>query len=96
MKQISSKQITEFCNGKLIGADLPITSITTDSRKIENGCMFIAIKGERFDGHSFIEQAWALGADCVLSQTAFDVPEGKALILVEDTRTAMLRIAKGY
>ena len=66
MKQISSKQITEFCNGKLIGADLPITSITTDSRKIENGCMFIAIKGERFDGHSFIEQAWSLGADCVL------------------------------
>ena len=49
-----------------------------------------AIKGERFDGHSFIEQAWSLGADCVLSQTAFDVPEGKALILVEDTRAAML------
>ncbi len=96
MKQIFSALAAEFCNGKLIGADLPITSITTDSRKIENGCMFIAIKGERFDGHSFIEQAWSLGADCVLSQTAFDVPEGKALILVEDTRAAMLRIANGY
>ena len=48
-----------------------ITSITTDSRKIEKGCLFIPLAGERFDGHDFINQAFEKGAVCCLSAQGY-------------------------
>ena len=42
--------------------DIEIASITTDSRSVEDHSLFIAIKGEKFDGHLFIEQALNAGA----------------------------------
>ena len=42
-------------------AQLTVNSIITDSRNIEPGCLFIALKGANFDGHDFIERAHSLG-----------------------------------
>ena len=42
------------------------TRVTTDSRKIEKGCLFVAIKGDNFDGNDFVEQALAQGAAGVI------------------------------
>ena len=48
--------------------DVDVTAVTADSRKIESHSMFIAIKGEKFDGHAFIEQAMAAGASVIVCE----------------------------
>lgn len=96
MVHISTKQAAAFACGELIGKESIIENITTDSRAVKAGSLFVAIKGEKFDGHSFIEKAWESGAECVLSHEKREVPEGKSLILVEDTRKGFLRLAGGY
>lgn len=71
-----------------------ITGITTDSRKIQKGDMFIALKGEKFDGHEYVETAIKSGAEVVLSHQKLntDIP----YILVDDTLTALHKLAKYY
>lgn len=96
MISISTQRAAEFVKGRLLGKNGIITYITTDSRTVRENCLFVAVKGERFDGHSFIEAAWEGGADCVISEKEFSVPDGKSLILVENTRTALLNLAEGY
>ena len=71
-----------------------IKSVTTDSRKITEGCLFIPLKGERFDGHDFINQAFEKGAVCCLSEKSIDC--GGVVIYVEDTRKALLDLASFY
>ena len=50
--------------GNTTGADLG--PVCTDSRQVRQGSVFVALKGERFDGHDYIDKALALGADAVL------------------------------
>lgn len=71
-----------------------IKSVTTDSRKITEGCLFIPLKGERFDGHDFINQAFEKGAVCCLSEKNIDC--SGVVIYVEDTRKALLDLASFY
>ncbi len=71
-----------------------IDSISTDSRKLERGSLFVALKGISFDGHEFASKAIELGAAAVLSQVKLEgnIP----YILVEDTLKALQDIAKYY
>ena len=71
-----------------------ISSITTDSRKIEEGGLFIPLTGDRFDGHDFIKQAFEKGAQCCLSQKP--VETDKTVIYVKDTKKALLDMARYY
>ncbi|MDF2533817.1 MAG: murF [Clostridia bacterium] len=77
-----------------IGNILRITGITTDSRKLQSGEMFVALKGENFDGHDYAEAAVKNGAAVVLShqKLSADIP----YLLVENTLTALHKIAKHY
>lgn len=68
--------------------------VCTDTRKIENGCLFIAIKGENFDGHEFAAKALELGAKAVICEK--DCGLGDNQILVESTRQALLDLAGYY
>ncbi|MBQ8994859.1 MAG: UDP-N-acetylmuramoyl-L-alanyl-D-glutamate--2,6-diaminopimelate ligase, partial [Oscillospiraceae bacterium] len=52
--------------------DLPVNCVTTDSRKIEEGCIFIAIVGERFDGNDFAMDALEKGAAVAIVSRHFD------------------------
>ena len=70
-----------------------ITEISTDTRNLPAGCLFIAIKGERFDGHAFIKQAIENGAAAAVSEYPVD---GCPCIVVKNTRTALLKLAKYY
>ncbi|MDE5648975.1 MAG: UDP-N-acetylmuramoyl-tripeptide--D-alanyl-D-alanine ligase [Oscillospiraceae bacterium] len=70
-----------------------IAEISTDTRNLPAGCLFIAIKGERFDGHIFIKQAIENGAAAAVSEYPVD---GCPCIVVQNTRTALLEIAKYY
>ncbi len=69
-------------------------SICTDTRKITSGCLFIAIKGDNFDGHSFAKRAVESGASAVLCEK--DCGLGDFQIVVENTRTALLDLAGYY
>ncbi len=71
------------------------TSVTIDSRTVKEGCLYIAIKGDRFDGHDFAKQASESGAACVM--LSHEV-EGIScpVIMVEDTRRALIDLAAYY
>ncbi len=68
--------------------------VCTDTRKIEEGCLFIAIKGENFDGHDFAAKAVESGAKAVICEK--DCSLGENQILVESTRQALLDLAGYY
>ncbi len=65
-----------------------------DTRSLKSGQVYIAIKGEQFDGHDFVAQAQALGAAAVIVSREVDlqIPQ----LLVKDTRAAMARIASYF
>ncbi len=88
-------------NGKLItttNTQIVFTSISTDSRNLEKGALYIAIKGENFDGHKFIEQAFAKGAVVALvsALVSENYPSSNTLIQVTDTRLALGDFAKWH
>ena len=96
MDKISVKQIADFIGGKLIGNDICITGATTDSREANDGMMFIGIKGERVDGNDFATEFLKKGGSCAVVEKDVEVPEGKTLIRVEDTKKAIRDIAEFY
>jgi UDP-N-acetylmuramoyl-tripeptide--D-alanyl-D-alanine ligase len=80
-------------NGQLVGGNVAFRRVTTDSRKLEAGDLFVALKGERFDGHEFVASAFAQGATAAL--VAADRAGGMAgdLITVDDPLAALGRLA---
>ena len=55
MKMITAAQAAAFAGGTVVGdGNTQITGISTDSRSIPAGSLFIPIRGERFDGHDFL------------------------------------------
>ncbi|MGN1127883.1 MAG: UDP-N-acetylmuramoyl-tripeptide--D-alanyl-D-alanine ligase [Candidatus Flemingiibacterium sp.] len=76
-----------------------IGSVTTDSRETESGALFIALKGERFDGHDYIPQAIARGAAAVIAERipdALSEEEASKVIVVKSSLDALGRVAKAY
>ena len=95
MKPITLKEIAKSCNGKLFGDETKfVTSIVTDSRQVESGSLFAAIKGERVDGHKFVKQCIDVGAVCALVEEKPDFDCN--YILVESTLVALKGIAEYY
>ncbi len=93
MLPLQSKEIALACKGEAHG-EAPITSVCIDSRKVTPGCLFIAVKGDRFDGHDFVEKAFEEGAAAVMVHR--DIPCAGPSIRVSDTREALLRLAGYY
>ncbi len=93
MEVIRLKQIAEVLNASC-SSDCEISDIVTDTSNVQPGAMFVCIKGERFDGHSFAKKAEELGAAAILSEHPLDV--GVPVLVVESTRTALLAIARWY
>ncbi|MBR2737805.1 MAG: UDP-N-acetylmuramoyl-tripeptide--D-alanyl-D-alanine ligase [Lachnospiraceae bacterium] len=97
---ITAAEAAESCGARLFGdASAVITKIATDSRDdFSNGGMFVAIEGERVDGHKFISQTVEAGASAVLlSRSSFipeEVPAGCAYILTDDVGRALLDIGR--
>lgn len=62
MIRFTLSQLAAIAHGERQGSDVAIDEVTTDTRKVTAGCLFVALKGERFDAHDFAEQAKAAGA----------------------------------
>lgn len=80
--------------GSHCDSDAKINEICIDTRAIKPGCLFVAIRGENFDGHDFIEQAYESGAVGVI--TSREISGHTGVILVPDTRKALLDLARYY
>ncbi len=86
---------TAKATGGSYSEEAQYTSVTIDSRTVEKGCMYIAIKGDRFDGHDFAKQASESGAACVM--VSRDVEGVKCpVIKVSDTRKGLIDLAAYY
>lgn len=88
---LSLHEIEQAANGKLFGADKTICAVTIDSRTASKGTLYVAIKGDRFDGHDFCASAVENGAAAVVCERAPDVQV--PYVLVNSTRQALLDIA---
>ncbi len=101
MQFLKIEEIEKATGGELISGALyretVIAGISTDSRKITPGCLFIPIQGERFDGHDYINQAFETGAAAVLThRPKVDSGTEQVIIKVEDTSKAIRDIAAYY
>lgn len=76
--------------------DVDITTVIYDSRKVENGSLFICIKGAVADGHRFAEAAVNKGASALVVEDDVTVPENVTVIKVDDSRYALACISAEY
>lgn len=92
METISLKEIAKAL-GTTSPIDAEITCISTDTRQLPEGCLFLALRGAKFDGHDFAAQAIEAGAVAVVTDTQIgDLP----CIVVENTGQALLDIGGYY
>ena len=79
--------------GRLQGANARFSGVTTDSRKVSAGDLFVALSGERFDGHAYVAEAMGRGAVAAITarvvETAMPLPQ----VVVADTRLALGKLA---
>jgi UDP-N-acetylmuramoyl-tripeptide--D-alanyl-D-alanine ligase len=80
-------EIALWTGGRLLGADLDVAGVAIDTRRLQPGELFVAIKGERVDGHDFVRDAAMRGAAAALvtRRVDVDVPQ----VLVNDTQLAL-------
>ena len=79
--------------GCVIGASVPFYRVTTDTRALARGDLFVALRGERFDGHDFVARALAAGAAAALVDSARAASLGGNLIAVDDPLRSLGRLA---
>ena len=84
MIPLSLQDIAKVLGGQLLGEERTIAAVSSDSRQIPADCLFVALKGERFDGHSFCAQAVADGAAALL--VSEPLPVAVPQVVVPDTR----------
>ncbi len=93
MRPVLLSQIAEWCEARLIGDDMSISHVSTDTRDLKQGSLFVALRGENFDAHDFIANAEQAGASAVLVSRPVEtfLPQ----ILCPDTQEALAEFAAG-
>ena len=91
--------IARAVGGRLIGEQpewVVVQGVSTDTRAIGSGQLFVALAGERFDAHDFLNDALARGAAALLVSRESAVPGGVAAVVVKDTRIALGDLAAAW
>jgi len=97
--RITLKQVAEATEGELRGGDgtLQISGVSTDSRALHPGELFVALPGERFDGHDFVVEAFACdAAAAVVERELPELSTDQPLIIVNDALRAYGQLAGWY
>jgi len=89
--QFLLSEIAKCVGGHLTGADVAVSSVSIDSRTVQPGQLYIAIKGERFDGNEFVELAAQAGAAAAMVHN--EVAASLPTVGVADTRLALAELA---
>lgn len=88
LKPLSLSQLTTALNGRVLTADASFTAVSTDSRSVAAGELFVALVGPRFDGHAYLNEVASKGAVAALVEREVadcSLPQ----LLVADTRLAL-------
>ena len=95
MRATLAQLVAAIPGAQLVGGDVAFDGVSTDSRTAPAGALFVALKGETFDAHSFLEQVAGRGVAAVVVHA---LPEGWTLpaIVVPDTLVALGRIANSW
>jgi UDP-N-acetylmuramoyl-tripeptide--D-alanyl-D-alanine ligase len=93
MKMMLSK-IAKAIKGEHIGRDVEIASVSIDTRAIQSGELYVAIKGHQFDGNEFMDKAEQAGAIAAILNVGFTTTLPH--ILVADTRFALVQLAGAW
>ena len=101
MNKISLEEILKVTGAKIsagnVQEDFFIDGVTTDSRKITDGVLFVALKGEKFNGEDFAEDALKKGAAAVLvSKAAKNFSTDKIILKVDNTLAAYQQISRSW
>ncbi|AEG61557.1 UDP-N-acetylmuramoyl-L-alanyl-D-glutamate--2,6-diaminopimelate ligase [Desulforamulus ruminis] len=92
-----SELLTAFDYVSIDGSpDLPIHHLCYDSRKVQPGDLFVAVKGYQTDGHQYIADAVAAGATAVVLEEKVEVPPGVTVVTVTDSRKALALLADRF
>ena len=97
----TSENIAVWCRGAWVGPKPPAAfpCVFHDTRRAVQGGLYVAIRGERFDGHDFIERAVEAGASAAVvcrDYAAVHSDSAHPFLVVDDTRRALMDMAAGY
>jgi UDP-N-acetylmuramoyl-tripeptide--D-alanyl-D-alanine ligase len=86
--------LARVCGGRLVGSSVRFTSVSTDSRTLQSGALFVALKGPSFDGHEFVAAAFQRGAAGALveRELAVSIPQ----VVVGDSLRALSEFATAW
>lgn len=93
MRPVALSQVARWVEGRHLGADAEITSVGIDGRTLAPGALFVALRGERHDGHDHAAQALERGAAALLVHREVDSPLPQ--VLCADTEEALGELAAG-
>jgi UDP-N-acetylmuramoyl-tripeptide--D-alanyl-D-alanine ligase len=93
---MSLAEAAAAAQGRLSGADVRFSGVSTDSRSIGAGELFVAIRGEHFDGHEFLDAAKQRGAVAALVDVRFQGQAPMPTIAVDDTRQGLGRLGRHW
>lgn len=91
-------ELARACGGRLVGGSLEqqVHGVTIDSRAVRPGALFVALRGEHFDGHDFVAQATSAGAAAVLIDNAAESCDGLTAVVVGDSHRALGDLATAH
>lgn len=92
---LTLSEAARLAAGTLVGNDANAKRVVTDTRTLETGDLFVALKGERFDAHQFVAQALTQGAVGAMVDLSASI-DAMPVIQVDDTRLALGRLAAGW
>lgn len=103
-EQLTMSELARICGGILtfvggeFNKDIPFNYVCTDSRETADGALFVALGGERVDGHDYINAAISSGSGCVLCERLPDTRNDQkyVAVVVEDSLKAVGELAKAY
>ena len=101
MKTLTVGEIAAAVGGRRVGGrdDLPLGAVSTDSRDAPAGSLFVALRGERFDGHAFLDAAARRGCGAAMVEPGCEPAAGAfpgGLVVVDDTLAGLGRLAKWH
>lgn len=91
MRAFSLAEITPLLRGTLRGEDLFFSQVGIDTRTLAKGALYVALSGERFDGHDFVREAEKAGACAIVAEKRVETT--MPVIQVRDSRYALGRLA---
>jgi UDP-N-acetylmuramoyl-tripeptide--D-alanyl-D-alanine ligase len=94
MISFSLSRTANLLGGRLLGADATFVSVSTDSRNLQRGDLFVALRGPHFDGHDYLGQAATAGA--VAAMVERDLPVDLPLLQVRETCAALGQLAAAW